>query len=106
MDPDVLQWGLQLFESDPYFNCGYSGTAAQDHEDYYNGQYFREDKYNTDCSNIENDKLMVHTLQEKLSQLAILDAAGSPNEVENFQLAVYSQDLLDQSMGNYGSGRC
>ncbi|XP_035541263.1 OVARIAN TUMOR DOMAIN-containing deubiquitinating enzyme 12-like isoform X6 [Juglans regia] len=28
-DPDVLQWGLQLFDSDPYSSCGYYGTIMQ-----------------------------------------------------------------------------
>ncbi|XP_040992325.1 OVARIAN TUMOR DOMAIN-containing deubiquitinating enzyme 12-like isoform X6 [Juglans microcarpa x Juglans regia] len=28
-DPDVLQWGLQLFDSDPYSSCGYYGTIIQ-----------------------------------------------------------------------------
>lgn len=106
-DPDVLRWGLQLFEGDPYSNCCYSGTVQQDHGDYYQGQYFREDIYDTDCSNVDNDDLMVHNLQEKLSHLEVLEEPGSPNQgVENFQPSVFSQDWLGQSMGNYGSGTC
>lgn len=105
-DPDVLRWGLQLFEGDPYSNCCYSGNVQQDHGDYYHGQYFTEDTYDTDCSNVDNDELMVQSLQEKLSHLEVLEKPGSPNEgVENFQPSVFSQDWLNQSMGNYGSGR-
>ncbi|KAG6631833.1 OVARIAN TUMOR DOMAIN-containing deubiquitinating enzyme 12-like isoform X1 [Carya illinoinensis] len=104
-DPDVLQWGLQLFDSDPYSSCGYYGTIMQGDMDHYHGHYFEGDNYDTECSNIENDELIAQALQEELSQLAVVEAPGSPDEeLERLQLSVVSQDWLGQSLKNSGSG--
>lgn len=29
-DPDVVQWGLRFFESDPCSDCGYGDSDIQD----------------------------------------------------------------------------
>ena len=106
-DPDVVRWGLQLFDSDPYFNCGYGGTVTSDNLDYYHGQNFKEDHYGFDICNIENDELIAHALQEELSQLAVAEAPESPHGGEdNLQISVFEQDFLSQSLGNYYSGKC
>ncbi|KAK0604876.1 hypothetical protein LWI29_020466 [Acer saccharum] len=105
-DPDVVRWGLQLFDSDPYFNCGYGGTVTSDNLDYYHGQNFKEDHYDFDFCNIENDELIAHALQEELSQLAVAEAPESPHGgEENLQICVFEQDFLSQSLGNYYSGQ-
>ncbi|KAG2674012.1 hypothetical protein I3843_13G102200 [Carya illinoinensis] len=104
-DPDVLQWGLQLFDSDPYSSCGYYGSIMQGDVDHYHGHYFEGDNYDTECSNIENDELIAQALQEELSQLAVVEAPGSSDEeLERLQLSVVSQDWLGQSLNNSGSG--
>uniref|UniRef100_A0A5B7AWF5 ubiquitinyl hydrolase 1 n=1 Tax=Davidia involucrata TaxID=16924 RepID=A0A5B7AWF5_DAVIN len=104
-DPDVVRWGLQLFDGDPFSNCGYCGTITQNDEDYYHEQYFKEDYYDTGCSNVENDELIAQALQEELSQLSVAEAPGSPHEgVEHLQASFYPPDWLDQSMGNYTFG--
>lgn len=110
-DPDVIRWGLQLFDSDPYSNCGgYCGTLAQDHgvnQDYYQGQYFNEDQYDAESCNIANDELIAHALQEELSHLAVAEVPRSPNEVEDhLQVSSFQQDWFGQSMVNYVSGIC
>ncbi|KAK4857015.1 hypothetical protein QYF36_023696 [Acer negundo] len=105
-DPDVVWWGLQLFDSDPYFNCGYGGSVTSDNLDYYHGQNFKEDHYDFDFCNIENDELIAHALQEELSQLAVAEAPESPHGgEENLQISVFEQDFLSQSLGNYYSGQ-
>lgn len=106
-DPDVLRWGLQLFDGDPFSNCGYCDNIPQNDADYYQQQYFKEDHYDMGCSSLENNELHEHALQE-LSQLSIADAPGSSSEgVEPLQTSFYPQDWLGQSMGNYtfGTGR-
>ncbi|KAJ9178078.1 hypothetical protein P3X46_009993 [Hevea brasiliensis] len=105
-DPDVLQWGLQLFESNPYSNYIYCDTATQDGVDFYGEQLFKEDYYNTDCCNIEHDELIAHALQEELSQLSVVEAPKSPHEEdEPLQVSSFQLDWHNQSMDNYGSGQ-
>ncbi|XP_062173123.1 OVARIAN TUMOR DOMAIN-containing deubiquitinating enzyme 12-like isoform X3 [Alnus glutinosa] len=91
-DPDIVRWGLQLFNSDPYSSCGYYDTTIPDDVDYYHGQYFEEDNYDTECSNVENDELIAQALQEELSQLAVAEAPGSSDEeLEHLQASAFSQ---------------
>lgn len=100
-DPDVVRWGLQLFDSDPYSSCGYYGTIMQPDVDYYHGQYFKEDNYDTECGNLENDELIA----QALSQLTIVESPGYPDEeLEHLQVSAFSQDWAEQSMGNCSSG--
>lgn len=104
-DPDVVRWGLQLFDSDPYSSCGYYGTIMQPDVDYYHGQYFKEDNYDTECGNLENDELIAQALEEQLSQLTIVESPGYPDEeLELLQVSSFSQDWVEQSMGNCSSG--
>lgn len=59
-DPDVVRWGLQLFDGGPY--CGY---GPQNYTDCYRDQYSREEaSYHTECITTENDK---HSLHENTS---------------------------------------
>ncbi|KAI4334363.1 hypothetical protein L6164_019064 [Bauhinia variegata] len=105
-DPDVVQWGLQLFDGDPYSNYEYCGTDSQDNSDCYHEQYFKVENYDTEFSNIENDELMVHALQQQLSQLAMADASAPPHEwAENLPLSAFSQEWLNHPMSNYDPGQ-
>ena len=104
-DPDVVRWGLQLFDGDPFSNCGYGGTIVQNDVSYYDGPYFKEDHYDNECSNVENDEIIAHALQEELSQLAVDEAAGLSHEVvEDLQVSIFPEEWPDQSIGNYGFG--
>ncbi|CAL1404218.1 unnamed protein product [Linum trigynum] len=82
-EDDVVRWGLQLFESDPYSNYGYCQTPLQRDLDYYDGRYFKGGYYDADRCNEERDELIAHSLQEELSQLSVAEPpAESPNEEE------------------------
>ena len=104
-DPDVVRWGLQLFDGDPFSNCGYGGTIIQNDVSYYDGLYFKEDHYENECSNVENDEIIAHALQEELSQLAVDEAPGLSHEVvEQLQVSVFPEEWPDQPVANYGFG--
>lgn len=106
-DPDVVRWGLQLFDGDPYSNCGFFDSVNQDGTNYYQGQYFKEDIYDTDCGNVEYDELIAHALQEELSLLAIEEEPETSTEqVEHLQGSVFPHDWLEQSNGGCCSGKC
>lgn len=107
-DPDVVQWGLQLFKSDPYADCGYCETVGEDDGEYYPGEYFKEEDHfdDTQCCNVENDELIARALQQEMSQLAVVEEPGSPNQGDDdFRVNSYQQDWLSTPMGNYGSGQ-
>lgn len=106
-DSDVYQWGLRLFESDPYFNCGYTNAITTDDGSYYYGLYFKEDHYDAVSCDIENDELIAHALQEELSHLAVAEVHDSPCEGEgNLQGSAFQQDWLTHSVEDYYSGKC
>lgn len=106
-DPDVVQWGLQLFDSDPYVNCRYGDTITPYDGDYYNGQHIMEDLYDIECYIIENDELFAQALQLELSKLAVAEEPESSHGgEENLQVSVFQQDWNNQPMGNCYSGEC
>jgi len=102
-DSDVVRWGLQLFEGDPFSNSGYYGGVTQNNADYYHGHYFKEDYYDSGCHSVDNDVFTAHALQE-LSQLSVVEAPGSPQGIEHLQAPFCYHDGLGQSMGNYNYG--
>ncbi|KAF5937702.1 hypothetical protein HYC85_025208 [Camellia sinensis] len=103
-DPDVVRWGLQLFDGDPYSNYGYGGNVTQNNADYSHDPDFKE-QYGIGCSNVENVELIACALQEELSQLSVAEAPGSSHEgLEHLQASGYSQDWLGQAMENYSYG--
>ena len=112
-DPDVVRWGLQLFDSDPYSNCGYLGTVIQEDGicDYYQDQYLKQEPYDSDTDSriVENDEVIARALQEELAQLAIMDEPGSPNEegLRHLQVSEFLPDWTEpnQSGENYESGK-
>ncbi|OWM68912.1 OVARIAN TUMOR DOMAIN-containing deubiquitinating enzyme 12-like isoform X1 [Punica granatum] len=105
-DPDVVQWGLRFFESDPYSDCGYCETETQEDAGCYQGHYVEEDHYGIQCNNIDSDELLAHALQEELSQLAVTETPGSPSAVsEELQPSFFSHDWHGHSIGSYGSGQ-
>ncbi|KAI6669405.1 hypothetical protein NL676_004290 [Syzygium grande] len=105
-DHDFVQWGLQLFDSNPYSNCGYCSTLTQDNLDYYPGPYFEEDDFTMDCGNVDSDELIAHALQEELSQLAVTETDQSAHEEsEQLQPSFVLHNWPDQSIQNYASGQ-
>ncbi|KAL7198235.1 hypothetical protein ACSBR2_020695 [Camellia fascicularis] len=104
-DPDVVLWGLQLFDGDPYSNYGYGGNVTQNNADCYHDPDFKE-QYGIGCSNVENAELIACALQEELSQLSVAEAPGSSHHegLEHLQASGYSQDWLGQPMENYSYG--
>ncbi|KAE9461263.1 hypothetical protein C3L33_06837, partial [Rhododendron williamsianum] len=104
-DPDVVRWGLQLFEGDPYSNCGYYGSLTENNTDYYHAQDFKEVQYDVGCNNVEDDEFIALALQEQLSQLSVSEASGSPTDgEEKVQAPFYSHDWLGQPIQNYSYG--
>ncbi|KAG5515545.1 hypothetical protein RHGRI_036551 [Rhododendron griersonianum] len=104
-DPDVVRWGLQLFEGDPYSNCGYYGSLTENNTDYYHAQDFKEVQYDVGCNNVEDDEFIALALQEQLSQLSVSEASGSPTDgEEKVQAPFYLHDWLGQPIQNYSYG--
>lgn len=102
-DPDVLRWGLQLFDGHPLPDCGYCDANAQYNvEDYYQQQYYNEDRYDMGCISLTNSELNEHDIQQ-LSQLSMAGAPGPCTE-EQLQTTYYPQEWVGQSMENYSFG--
>ncbi|KDP44013.1 hypothetical protein JCGZ_05480 [Jatropha curcas] len=105
-DPDVVRWGLQLFESNPYSNYVYCDAAIQDDIDYYAEQHFKDGYYDPACCNVDHDELIAQALQEELSQLSVAEVPESPHEGdEHLQVSSFQPDWHSQSVENYGSGQ-
>ncbi|XP_073312336.1 OVARIAN TUMOR DOMAIN-containing deubiquitinating enzyme 12-like [Primulina huaijiensis] len=101
-DPDVVRWGLQLFDGDPYSNCGYCGSLMQHDADYYPGYYSKGYHDNADCSNAGNRELTVNCLHEELSQLSVTEPIKPFQEgVQLAQTSYCSQEWFPQSLGSY-----
>lgn len=104
-DPDVVRWGLQLFDSDPYANCAYSGAMPQNNLDYYQNHYFKGDQFSTESANEENHNFNAQCLQEELSQLSVAEPPSMLHQMaEHTQPHFYPQDWFTQPMGNYNIG--
>ncbi|XP_071734884.1 OVARIAN TUMOR DOMAIN-containing deubiquitinating enzyme 12-like [Rutidosis leptorrhynchoides] len=101
-DPDVVRWGLQLFDGGPYTDNAYSGYNPQNYAECFHDQYSREVSYNTECINTDNDKLPILSLQVDVSPFSV-DEASTPSceAVDHSQTSYYSQESLNQSMANY-----
>ncbi|KAL2239415.1 OTU domain-containing protein DDB_G0284757 [Sesamum indicum] len=101
-DPDVVRWGLQLFDGDPYSNCGYCGSIGQHNTDCYPGYSLKGYQYDADCSYPGSHGLNVNCLQEELSQLSVAEPIKSFQEgAEHLQPSFVSQDWFPHSLANY-----
>lgn len=101
-DPDVVRWGLQLFDADPYSNCGYCGSLMQLDADYYPGYCSKGYHDNADCSNAGNRELTANSLHEELSQLSVTEPIKPFQEgAQHAQTSYCSQDWFPQSLGSY-----
>lgn len=101
-DPDVIRWGLQLFDGDPYSNCGYCGSISQPNADCYPGHYLKGYQYELDCNYAGDQNLNVDSLHEGLSQLSVTEPIKSFQDgMEQHQTPFCSQDWFPHSLGNY-----
>ncbi|KAL7153915.1 hypothetical protein ABFS83_04G199400 [Erythranthe nasuta] len=103
-DPDVVRWGLQLFDGDPYSNCGYCGSHAQHNTDCYPGHYLKGYQFEADSSYaVENNDISINSLHEELSQLSVNEPIKSFQEgVEHLQTSFGPHDWFPHSLENYG----
>ncbi|CAN1346382.1 OVARIAN TUMOR DOMAIN-containing deubiquitinating enzyme 9 [Linum perenne] len=105
-EDDVVRWGLQLFESDPYSSYGYCQTPLQRDLDYYDGRHFKGEYYDPECCNVERHDLIAHALQEDLSQLSVAEPPESPSEEDpDSQVPNYPPNWFGQPMVEYAVGQ-
>ncbi|KAG5556904.1 hypothetical protein RHGRI_007218 [Rhododendron griersonianum] len=69
-DSDVVRWGLNFLDADPLFNSHY-GDNNQGEVYVYHQWHYGYNNTDTGCSNVENDEIIAHALQEEFSQLTI-----------------------------------
>ncbi|KAL6566813.1 hypothetical protein OROMI_015217 [Orobanche minor] len=102
-DPDVVRWGLQLFDGDPYSNCGYCGSVSQQHNtDCYPGHYLKGYQYDGDSNYAVGNNLNINNLHEELSRLSMIEPIKSFQEGSgNQQTSFCAQDWFPQSLGNF-----
>ncbi|PKA58783.1 hypothetical protein AXF42_Ash000876 [Apostasia shenzhenica] len=104
-DPDVLRWGFDLLNGDPFSTTGYCGVNSQNDDNFYDDIYVREGNFGADHTSLESDEILAHALQEEFSQLAVAEATGAANTGdEHFQASVLAQDWFVPSMRNFPSG--
>ncbi|KAH7662850.1 Ubiquitinyl hydrolase 1 protein [Dioscorea alata] len=104
-DPDLLRWGLHLLHGDPLFNIGCCEIPIESVNSFENGVHASESNFGTDHTNVENDEILAHALQEELSQIASREASGSSLAVDELsQASVLAQDWLDFSAQYTHSG--
>lgn len=100
-DSGLVRWGLRLLDGDPGSHSDYYGDHTQHDADIYGGPYLNG-FYDMESSNVENDEIIAHTLQEELSQLAITEAPESSHEEDHSETNLV-QEWSSQPMGNYYS---
>jgi hypothetical protein len=105
-DQDVVRWGLHLLDGDSFSNTGYRINATQlSDTTLYQGIQTIEPQFPTEPSNVENDEIIAHALQEELSHLAAVEASGDPHPTEDhLQASILAQDWLGPSQQISGEG--
>ncbi|VFQ81501.1 unnamed protein product [Cuscuta campestris] len=107
-DPDVVRWGLQLFDGDPYSNYSYGAAIAQNGPDYYQNrhqdQYYKETIYNLASTPAQNE-YNACALEEELSQLSISEPHSDIHPViDHTQTPYYSHGWFSPPMDSYAFG--
>ncbi|XP_051152990.1 OVARIAN TUMOR DOMAIN-containing deubiquitinating enzyme 12-like [Andrographis paniculata] len=102
-DPDVVRWGLQLFDGDPYANSGYCSSMVQHNTDCYPAQYLKGYQYDPNYSYMGNHDVSINCLQEGLSQLSVTEPIKPSFQegAEYLQTSFCSQDWFPQSLGSF-----
>ncbi|CAH9097460.1 unnamed protein product [Cuscuta epithymum] len=101
-DPDVVRWGLQLFDGDPYSNYSYGASISPNGPEYYQqDQYFKEGIYSLASIPVESE-YNACSLGEELSQLSVAEPHSDIHPViDHTQTPYYSQGWFSQPMDNY-----
>ncbi|XP_027934479.1 OTU domain-containing protein DDB_G0284757-like [Vigna unguiculata] len=97
---DVMQWGFNLFGSDPAYSPGYYCDIIQPNtgDVYNNGHYFHS-HYTTQHNQIENDEIIARALQEQFSRVDIDDCSRySQTHEEQFHASEPAYDWRNSSM--------
>ncbi|KAL9676936.1 hypothetical protein QQ045_005158 [Rhodiola kirilowii] len=122
-DSELARWGRRLFEGDDEDCNKYTGLSVPSFD--YSGGYIPNSEYKGDISqygvliqqdphssgsiettisNVENDEIIAHTLQEELSQLAVTEASEFHDSQQNLE-SVYHQNWHNPSAGEYCTGQ-
>lgn len=98
-DADVVRWGLHLLDGDSFSNTGHRINATQlSDTTLYRGIQIMEPQLPREPTNVENDEIIAHALQEELSHLAAVEASGDPHPTEDhLQASILAQDWLGPS---------
>lgn len=103
-DPDVLRWGFDLLNGEPFSTSSYCGITTESGVNFYDEAYVRESNFGTDHTSLESDETIAHALQEEFSQLAVAEATGSATEgEEHLQASVLAQNWFAPSTQNFTS---
>lgn len=104
-ESDVFQWTRHIFDSNPLVHSGYyTNTSQHDANGTYYGQYPMS-HYGGECSSVENDEIIAHTLQEEFSQLAMREASVySHAEEADSKVSMDQQNWQAPSPRMYWSG--
>uniref|UniRef100_A0A0D6QVP0 ubiquitinyl hydrolase 1 n=1 Tax=Araucaria cunninghamii TaxID=56994 RepID=A0A0D6QVP0_ARACU len=96
-DPDVVRWGLHLLDGDSFSSTGYCIYPTQLNDaTLYEGFNAKESQLQREPSNVENDEIIAHALQEEFSHLAAAEASGDLQPPED-QASILAQDWLGPS---------
>ena len=101
-DSDFVRWGLGLLsvEDDPVLNYGYNYGYDMYHRQCYGVHY------DVDSTNVENDEIIAHTLQEEFSRLDMAESSrySCSGEDHDSQQAATFVHSWQSPPRNYSSG--
>lgn len=101
-ESDVIKWSRDFFDN-PLVYSGYY-TSQHDANGTYYGQHPMSD-HEEECSTVENDEIIAHTLQEEFSQLAMREVpVYSHAEEEYSRASIDQQNWQTASPRMYWSG--
>ncbi|XP_020600314.1 uncharacterized protein LOC110039550 isoform X2 [Phalaenopsis equestris] len=102
-DPDVLRWGFDFLNGDPFSTSSYCGVTTESDANFYDGTYSRESNFVTDHTSLGSDEIMAHALQEEFSRLAVAEATSPANVGEHLQASALAQNWFGPTMNTYTS---
>lgn len=104
-DSDVYKWGQSFFDTYSFFNTVYMTDAFdQGSSSIYHVNY-PMNPYETEYSNVENDEIIAHTLQEEFSHLAMREMSENYHVPEqDSSIPVDQQDWHSSPTRHYNSG--
>ncbi|GAA0163709.1 cysteine protease [Lithospermum erythrorhizon] len=92
-DPDVVRWGLHHLDVCSVSNSGTPGVTTHYDNDRSKTEYVNEGFCEPVQSNVENDEMIAHALQEELKRVSDAEVSGfSQVEGQQQQASVLAQD--------------